>query len=40
MTDEYFDLESFVVQYEYSEQDAVEYNDEQIDNLTEGVVDE
>lgn len=34
MTDEYFDLDEFVVQYEYSEQDVEEYNEYEINNLT------
>lgn len=33
---DYLDVDDFVKQYEYSEQDVEEYSDYEIDNLTEG----
>lgn len=35
---ETFDLDKFIVEFEYSEQDVEEYDADQIETLTEGVV--
>lgn len=37
MTEEYFDVDSFVTKYEYFEQGIEEYSVDEINNLTEGV---